>query len=97
MPPRKKGIALFFEIFFRKFWLLFGVNMLYFIFFLPAVISFIALSFIKNGRIVTAVIIAMFLVFTATIGPATAGMTKIMRSFVLEKHTFHCQGFFQGF
>ncbi|MBR6385261.1 MAG: DUF624 domain-containing protein [Ruminococcus sp.] len=95
--PKKKGIALFFEIFFRKFWLLFGVNMLYFIFFLPAVISFVALSFIKNGRIVTAIIIAMLLVFTATIGPATAGMTKIMRSFVLEKHTFIVRDFFRAF
>ena len=95
--PKKKGILLFFELFFRKFWLLFGVNMLYFIFFLPAVISFTAISFIKNGRIVTAVLIAMFLVFTATIGPATAGMTKGMRNFVLEKHTFIVRDFFRAF
>ncbi|MBR1593084.1 MAG: DUF624 domain-containing protein [Ruminococcus sp.] len=95
--PKKKGIALFFEIFIRKFWLLFGVNMLYFIFFLPMVISFAAISFIKNGRVVVAIIGIMFIVFTVTIGAATAGMTKIMRSFILEKHTFIVRDFFRAF
>ena len=35
--PKKKGIALFFDIVGRKFWKLMQVNLLYMLFFLPLV------------------------------------------------------------
>ena len=42
--PKKKGIFRFFEIFGRKFWKLFELNLLYFLSFLP-VIGAVALFF----------------------------------------------------
>ena len=95
--PKKKGIALFFDIFFRKFWMLFGVNMLYFIFALPLVLGFLALSFMKNYDLLLAVLGLCLVVFTIFFGPATAGMTKVLRSFVLEKHSFIIRDFFKAF
>ena len=95
--PKKKGIALFFDIFFRKLWTLFGVNLLYFIFFLPLVLGFLALSFMKNYDLLLWVLGACVVVFAIFFGPATAGLTKIMRCFVLEKHTFIVRDFFKAF
>lgn len=95
--PRKKGIRLFFEIFFRKFWKLIEVNMLYFVFFIPVFLVLASLAFIKN-TVLSLVCAGIFLVlFVVCIGPATAGITKIMRNYVLEKHSFIVSDFFKGF
>ena len=88
---------MFFDIFFRKLWTLFGVNLLYFIFFLPLVLGFLALSFMKNYDLLLWVLGACVVVFAIFFGPATAGLTKIMRCFVLEKHTFIVRDFFKAF
>ncbi|MBQ8961746.1 MAG: DUF624 domain-containing protein [Ruminococcus sp.] len=95
--PKKKGIALFFDIFLRKFWVLFGLNMIYFIFFLPLVLAFAALSFMKDYNALLAVITVCMIVFAVMIGPATAGLTKVLRCFILEKHTFIFRDFFKAF
>ncbi len=95
--PKKKGAALFFDIFFRKFWVLFGVNMLYFVFFLPLVLGFLALSFMKDYNALLAVLSVCVVVFAVFIGPATAGLTKVLRCFILEKHTFIIRDFFKAF
>lgn len=47
--PKKKGIFRFFEIFGRKFWKLFELNLLYFLSFLP-VIGAVALFFAVDSR-----------------------------------------------
>lgn len=95
--PRKKGIQLFFEIFFRKFWKLIEVNMLYFVFFIPIFLILASLAFIKN-TVLSLVCAGIALVaFVVCIGPATAGMTKVMRNFVLERHSFIVTDFFRGF
>lgn len=95
--PKKKGLALFCDIFFRKFWNLIGVNMLYFICIIPLVLAFAALSFIQNSTIATVLICICLAVFAVLVGPATAGMTKVLRNFVLEKHSFIVRDFFKGF
>lgn len=95
--PKKKGFALFCDIFFRKFWNIIGLNMLYFLFFIPLVLAFAVMSFIKDSTIATALIILCLAVFAVFIGPATAGLTKVMRKFVLEKHSFITRDFFDGF
>ncbi len=95
--PKKKGLRLFFEIFFRKFWKLIQVNMLYFVFFIPVFLILASLSFIPNG-VVSLICAGLSLVlFVVNIGPATAGMTKIMRNYVLEKHSFIVNDFFKAF
>ncbi len=60
---------LFFQIYFRKFWNLIILNMIYVLFCLPIV----------------------------TIGPATAGMTKILRNYAREEHAFLWGDFIETF
>jgi uncharacterized membrane protein YesL len=62
-------LILFFQIFFRKFWNLIVINLLYFLFCLPIV----------------------------TIGPATAGITKLMRNYAREEHAFIWGDFIETF
>ena len=60
---------LFFQIYFRKFWNLLLLNMLYVVFCIPVV----------------------------TIGPATAGLTKVLRNYAREEHAFLWGDFIEAF
>ncbi|MDE6035669.1 MAG: DUF624 domain-containing protein [Ruminococcus sp.] len=95
--PKNKGIRLFFEIFFRKFWKLIELNMLYFVFFIPIFLILASLSFINNAVLSKVCAILSLMLFVVCIGPATAGMMKVQRNFVLEKHSFIVSDFFKGF
>lgn len=95
--PKKTGIKLFFEIFGRKFWKLLEVNLLYSLFFLPLILSWIAFIQIDNSKISIIVSLSLLLIFSIIIGPATAGMTKIMRNYSLEKNSFIFADFFKAF
>ena len=95
--PKKKGLALFFDLFFRKIWNITGLSLLFFIFLSPIYIGFFLFSFMKNYQLLLAILILLFLVFAVFIGPATAGMTKVMRMFLIEKHTYIIRDFFRGF
>ncbi len=95
--PKKKGIALFWDIFFNKFWKLTGLNLLFFIFCLPLYISLFVFFLVKSVKIMFAIVCVLFVLFTIFIGPAMAGMTKVLRSFVIQKHTFVIRDFFKGF
>ena len=119
--PKSEGIILFLEIFFRKFWRLIQVNLMYIvalipttvlIFFLSGVISNAALDRFADGIMqisgvtaqdysnadysMTVVIIDVGLRMFATIcftafwgmGPATAGLTYIMRCYAKEENSF---------
>ncbi|MCM1231037.1 MAG: DUF624 domain-containing protein [Ruminococcus flavefaciens] len=95
--PKKKGLALFFDLFFRKIWNITGLNVLFFIFCLPLYIGFFLISFMTNYELLLALLIILGLIFAVTIGPAIAGMTKVMRMFLIEKHTYIVRDFFRGF
>lgn len=95
--PKKTGIALFFDILGRKFWKLFEINLLYSVFYIPLVLSITVLFVIDNTAVGLALSIILGLIFAITVGPATAGMTKVMRNYVLEKHSFIFRDFFKGF
>lgn len=95
--PKKKGVKLFFEIFFRKFWKLIELNMLYFVFFIPIFLFLASLSFIKNNTVSLICAGLSLILFAVFIGPATAGMVKVQRNFVLEKHSFIVNDFFKAF
>ncbi|HEX3029926.1 MAG TPA: hypothetical protein VHT34_11635 [Clostridia bacterium] len=97
--PKKTGIFLFFELYFRKFWNLMKLNLLFSIFNIPAlVISFIATGFYFNSSFskdpaqefgMRILFTCMFLGLTLiTTGPAQAGMTYILRNFVKEEPSF---------
>ena len=96
--PKKKGAALFFDIMGRKIWNLFWVNLLYMLFYLPLVMIIPFVGLLKeNSTAALVVLVALLLVFMVLIGPATAGMTKVLRLFVLGKHSFIFRDFFKGF
>lgn len=102
--PKKTGIKLFFEIYGRKFWKILEINLLYSLFFIPFVLSgvppiFPGVVFLLLDNATVALIIStiFLLIFLLTIGPATAGITKIMRNYVLEKHAFIIADFFKAF
>lgn len=97
--PRKKGIKLFFDIFFRKFWKLLEINLLYSLFFVPLILALASFAFLPEisvGLSIAAVVICL-LGFMITIGPATAGVMKIMRCYLIEKHSFIVRDFFRAF
>lgn len=95
--PKKTGIRLFFDILGRKFWKMFEINILYSLFYLPLVLAVTAFFQIENMKIALFVCALLGLIFMVTIGPATAGMTKVMRNYVLEKHSFIMRDFFKAF
>lgn len=96
--PKKEGIALFFDIFGRKLWQLMEINLIYMMFFMPLVMVLPAISLL-NGKYPHSVIAAAILavIFMVLIGPATAGMTKVIRSYVLGKHAFIWHDFWKAF
>ena len=94
--PKKKGIFRFFEIFGRKFWKLFELNLLYFLSFLP-VIGAVALFFAVDSQLGTILAAACLVLFAVIIGPATAAHTKILKNFIMEKPTFLAHEFFHTF
>lgn len=93
---KKTGAKLFFDIWGRKFWKIFEVNMLYFIFFIPLMMIPAAVM-IPSTLVSEIVIVTLIFAFAIVIGPATAGMTRIMRCFIIEKHCFIVRDFFKGF
>lgn len=95
--PKKKGILRFFEIFFRKFWKLIEVNILYSLFFIPAVLALYAVIRVSNATVALLMLAVCLIVFVFTIGPATSGMFKILRNFTVEKHAFILTDFKKAF
>ena len=96
--PKKKGAALFFDIVGRKLWKLMELNLLYMLFFLPLVMMLPVVSIFKNSDTASIIVTCILLViFMILIGPATAGMTKVIRAFVIGKHSFIVSDFFKSF
>lgn len=67
--PQKHRFFYFFELFFRKFWTLIRLNLLYLLFCIPVV----------------------------TVGPATAGMTYVLRNMANEQPVFLFSDFWDAF
>ena len=95
--PKKKGIALFFDILLRKIWKLFELNFLYFLFFIPLFLSVMVIFRLPVTGITPYISLLLILLFAVLIGPATAGMTKVIRYFLIEKHSYIVRDFFNGF
>lgn len=90
--PQKKRFFLFFDIYFRKFWKLCQLNLMYVLFWIPAML---ALSlWIVGGKNLLSIIIV--LASTLLLGPATAGATLVLRNFAREEHAFVWSDFKDG-
>lgn len=97
-PQEKTDFFKFFEIYGRHFWKLMEVNLLYFIFFVPLFLGMTLLfrnDFSLNIKVVG--IGALAIIFIATIGPATAGFTKVIRNYSQERNAFVFTDFFDTF
>lgn len=94
---KKRGIALYFEIFIRKFWKLLEVNLLYSVFFIPLIFAFYAFFFMTNVYLKMIVMTVSIIVFALVFGPATASVFKIMRNYSLEKNAFILTDFKRAF
>ena len=95
--PKKKGMALFLDLLGRKFWRLAGLNLLYFMFFIPLMLILPALAFIPSAGVALIVSALLVLTFMILIGPATAGLTRVLRCYIVEKHAYVTRDFFRGF
>ena len=96
----------FFELFFRKFWKLRQMNLLDVGLTIPiwiAVAIFVFSDTMQNNFSLAYVgdfiyILALiFILFSPVIGPATAGMTYILKSFATETPVFQYSDFFEQF
>lgn len=101
--PKKKGVALYFELFFRHFWDFIKENMLYVLFSLP---MFLVLYFMvsifdvfsigrvaaENDLLLYYEALKLFYIITVLIlcgsGPASAAMAYMMRCVTRETHCF---------
>ena len=88
---QKRRFFLFFELFFRKFWKLIQLNLLYVLFWIPPLIA----GTLLTPYNATFAYLAFFLIGTFTAGPATAGAVYILRNFATETPVFLLSDFFQ--
>ena len=95
--PKKTGFALFLDLLGRKFWQLAGLNLLYFMFFLPLMLVLTVITHVSSAGPALGLIGVLVLTFMILIGPATAGLTRVMRCYLIEKHVYVVRDFFRGF
>jgi uncharacterized membrane protein YesL len=96
--PQKAAVFVFMDIYFRKFWNLIKINLLYFIFSIPTILLFIIASVAVIPQIsaeasidliMRVMIGAIFFVIPViTCGPVQAGFTYLIRNYAREEHAF---------
>lgn len=79
--PKKKRFFEFFDLYFRKISKLVSVNLIYILFCLPAIILMLLL--LPSQSVTMFITLPLFL-----IGPATAGLTYVVRNLTLERPVF---------
>ena len=90
---KKRRFFLFFELFFRKFWKLIQLNLLYLLFWIPPLVA----GTLLTERNAVLAYLAFFFVGTFTAGPATAGAVYVLRNFATETPVFLVSDFFDQF
>ena len=97
-PEDKTVVARFFEIYFRRFWKIMTLNILYFIFFIPFFAGMtIAFSESIDSNLKILGLIAIGLIIVLTFGPATAGFVKVVRNYSQERNAFLWSDFAKAF
>lgn len=107
----KKGIALYIDILIRRFWKLVGINMIYLVASIPAIliswaVSAFLLALLQNSignalSIDALLVMQMFttgvlLLFTGS-GAASVGMSYVVRKYVNDTHAWVFSDFFDSF
>ncbi len=97
--PPKPRIKVFFEVLFRKITQLMGLNLLFFLFNIPALVIsfFVSLLFIREvvqGNLAVDLTFRFILgasfmcIPLITVGPAQAGLTYVLRNYSREEHAW---------
>jgi uncharacterized membrane protein YesL len=97
--PERAAIIVFMDIYFRKFWNLIKINLMFSIFNIPAFLIFMFVSFyvfpqffpkdMTSEFFMRFIIGALFIsVPIVTVGPAQAGFTYLLRNYAREEHAF---------
>lgn len=95
--PKKKGVALFFDILFRKFWLMMWLNILFFLVTIPMWATLPVMYYVKNPTVSLVTVLILLAASAVNLGPAMAGISKVIRLFLLGRHSFVARDFFKGF
>lgn len=106
--PQKRSFFRFFDIFFRKFWHFGKANLLYTIALIPTFIILVMLMIFPVSTVmgeagqgaelfIVAIILVNLYISMWGAGPATAGMTYIMRNFAREEHAWLWSDFKDSF
>lgn len=90
-PHEKRGFFKFWEVYGRHMWKLMELNMFYFIFCIPLLLTIFFLFTTFNPAWLLLAIPSII------VGPATAGMTKVARNFSQERPAFVFHDFFEAF
>lgn len=96
--PKKKGVALYFELFLRHFWDFCKENMLYVLTSIPMIaLLYFTFSFfdvlsiadadLQTAEIIKVAVITLFVILCGT-GPSSASMAYMMRCVTREEHCF---------
>ncbi len=108
--PQKKGIARFFELFFRKFWNYMKLNMLYLLTSVPALIYYMFIVswlfqdlFLSAGGeadgavalLLIAGVFALAIVMFGAGSPCVTGYNYILRNYVREEHAWLLSDFIE--
>ncbi len=109
--PQKKGIARFFELFFRKFWSYIKLNMLYLVTCIPTFIYYATLISWLIGDLmmgadmpqedaaisvmIVSSVFAMAVIMFCAGSPCITGYTYILRNYVREEHAWLWSDFFE--
>lgn len=95
----KSAVVVLFEIYMRKFWNLAKLNLMFFVFNLPALLSVLYLSQIYMKRTLSdslgSNLVSGFMLGTVflcipiiTVGPAQAGFTYVLRNYARQEHAW---------
>ena len=90
---QKRPFFLFFELFFAKFWKMIQLNLLYLLFWIPA----IAASAFMTNISPTLAYLLFFLIAAFTAGPATSAAVYVLRCFTTRTPVFLFSDFLQQF
>jgi uncharacterized membrane protein YesL len=88
--PQKKAFFSFLDLYFRKFWLLIKLNLLYSIslFILSIPFLFILIPCLMSKVSPFSIVFFISLLPLAFTGPLTAGFTYVLRNYVREEHVY---------
>lgn len=96
----KKRFFIFFDIYFRKFWKIITVNLLFILTLLPIFILWLILFYFSPqiGKISPTILFPIIIISSSiTVGPSICGLVKVLRNYAREEHSFTASDYWEAF